>query len=147
MYSLLGLKADRCTCLFSSSLLVVDFRLPFLLQWSFNVKSSPTRFSRHLLNGTDSLSLWKHDGVPHHQLSFALEVVLPGNPNMHLDVTLDDVNCRRPSDIKKYYRPEFLPHCANHTVHSLSTWQIYNFTTQRLQFCTSLQIMRNQIWY
>jgi len=35
-----------------------------------------------------SLSLIKHDGVPQHQLSFALTVVLPGKPKMHLDITL-----------------------------------------------------------
>lgn len=50
-----------------------------------------------------SLLLIKHDGVPQHQLSFALEVVLPGNLNMHLDVTLGDVNCGHPSNTKKYY--------------------------------------------
>ena len=85
-----------------------------------------------------SLSLIKHDGVPQHQLSFALEVVLPGNLNMHLDVTLDDVNCGHPSNTTKYYWPGFLPRCAIHMIQSLSTWQIYKSTTQRQQFYTSL---------
>ena len=31
--------------------------------------------------------------------TFALDVVLPGNPEMHLDVTLDDVNRGLPRDI------------------------------------------------
>ena len=89
-----------------------------------------------------SLSSIKHDGVPLHQLSFAVEVVLPGNPNMHLDVTLDDVNCRHPRDVKKHYRPEFLPRSAIHAIHSLSTWQIYKFTTQ---FCNLLREESNII--
>ena len=97
------------------------------------------------VNKDISLSLIKHDGVPPHQLSFALEIVLPGNPKMHLDVTLNDVNCGHPRDIKKYYRPEFLPRCAIHMIHPLSTWQIYKFTTQRRQFCTSLHEESNMI--
>ena len=97
-----------------------------------------TWWMKKTANKDISLSLIKHDGVPQHQLSFTLEVVLPGNPNMHLDVTLDDFNGGHLSDIKKYYRPEFLRRCAIHMIHSLSTWQIYKFTTQRRQFCTSL---------
>ena len=81
---------------------------------TFGGKFSSARISSHLLNGTffcflfsficlrnwppltDSehcLTEWiKHDSAPWHLLSFVLEVALPCNPKMHLDITLNDVN-------------------------------------------------------
>ena len=35
----------------------------------------------------------EYDTAPQHLLPLTLDVVLPGNPKIHLDVTLDDVNC------------------------------------------------------
>ena len=35
----------------------------------------------------------EYDTAPQHLLPLTLDVVLPDNPKMHLDVTLDDVNC------------------------------------------------------
>ena len=91
--------------------------LPSSLQWSFDGKSSPARISSHLLNGTflsllfSCLKNWswlnivwqtmnkgvspswtKYDTAPQHLLSLTIDVVLPGNLQIHLDVTLDDVN-------------------------------------------------------
>ena len=45
VYSLSGLTADRCTRSSSSSLLALDFKLPFSLHWSFDGKSSLARIS------------------------------------------------------------------------------------------------------
>ena len=83
---------------------------------SFGGKSSSARISSHFWNGkffcflfsficlrnwsrcTDiehCLTEWiKHDSAPSHLICFAfvLEVVLPGNPKMHLDATLKDVD-------------------------------------------------------
>ena len=49
--SISGLTAARYTSS-SSSLLALDFKSPFSLQWSFNGKSSPARIPSQLLNVT-----------------------------------------------------------------------------------------------
>ena len=55
VYSLSGLTAARCIYTSSSSsLLALDFKSPFSLQWSFDGKSSPARIPSHLLNETFS---------------------------------------------------------------------------------------------
>ena len=51
VYSISGLTAARYTSS-SSSLLALDFKSPFSLQWSFNGKSSPARIPSQLLNVT-----------------------------------------------------------------------------------------------
>ena len=53
VYSLSGLTAARYIYTSSySSLLALDFKSPFSLQWSFDGKSSPARIPSHLLNET-----------------------------------------------------------------------------------------------
>ena len=58
VYSLsAGLTAARCIYTSSSSsLLALDFKSPFSLQWSFDGKSSPARIPSHLLNETLSFA-------------------------------------------------------------------------------------------
>ena len=51
VYSLSGLTTARYTSS-SSSLLALDFKSPFSLQYSFDGKSSPARIPSHLLNVT-----------------------------------------------------------------------------------------------
>ena len=51
VYSLSGLTTARYTSS-SSSLLALDFKSPFSLQYSFDGKSSPARIPSHLLNLT-----------------------------------------------------------------------------------------------
>ena len=51
VYSISGLTATRYTSS-SSSLLALDFKSPFSLQYSFDGKSSPARIPSHLLNET-----------------------------------------------------------------------------------------------
>ena len=68
VYSLSALTAARYIYTSSpSSLLMLDFKSPFSLQWSFDGTSSPARIPSHLLNGTLSCAcrslsvLWEID--------------------------------------------------------------------------------------